>query len=121
MGRNYKIDREFALAVGKRLTALRKEKNLTQAEASEQMGVERTLLVQWENGVRTPDVDSWITLASFYGVSTDYIAGTSIHKEFKSFATSDKLDIDRLNDVGKSLLFDYYHMLLENDFTKKNC
>ncbi len=119
MGKEYGIDREYAIEVGKRLIGLRKEKGLSQVEACEKMNIDRTLLSQWEGGLRTPDVESWITLASFYGVSTDYIAGTSTHRVFKGFSTSDKIDFDRLNDLGRSLLFDYYHMLINNDFTKR--
>ncbi len=124
MRTNYKISREYAKQVGKRLVRLRNESELTQELAAEKMGIDRSLLSQFESGMRAPDVKSWILLASFYGVSTDYIAGTSTHRLFKGFSTCDKLDIDVLTPTARHLLFEFYHSLLNcpdmtNDKGKK--
>ncbi len=119
MGNDYRISREYKKAVGKRLADLRNELGLTQAEVAEQIEVDRALVSQWENGIRTPDVPSWIKLASFYNVSTDYIAGTSTQRTFKGSSTSDKLDLDKLSPFGRHLIFNLYHSLIEEPDTRE--
>ncbi len=113
----YQIYKEAPKSVGKRLEELRKERGISQQELADKIGVKRAEIAQWEMGARTPDVDAWIILASFFGVSTDYIAGTSSHRYFKGASTSDKLDLDRLNEKGKHILFDTYHRLINDDET----
>ena len=105
---------EAARAVGARIAELREEAGMTQEELAEKLGVVRSLIALGENGVRTPDVMSWKRMAEEFHVSTDYICGTSSLRTFKGASISDKLDLERLNELGRHMLYDYYHMLLEN-------
>ncbi len=109
------IDRESKRAVGERIAMLRKEMRLTQAELAERIGSERRVIAAWESGGRLPDVESWIKLAAEFGVSCDFIAGTSTSRVFKSKSLCDKIDLNRLNEFGRHMLFEYYHMLLERE------
>lgn len=109
------MPRETPKEVGKRIAMLRKENALTQDALADKIDVSRRLVAAWESGERLPDVESWIKLASEFGVSTDFIAGTSMSRTFKAKPLSDKIDITRLNDLGKHMLFEYYHMLIERD------
>ena len=54
--------------IGALLRDLRKEKNLTQAELAEKLGVSNRSISRWENGTTMPDFDLLIELADFYGV-----------------------------------------------------
>ncbi len=54
--------------IGELLKNLRKEKNLTQAELAEKLGVSNRSISRWENGMTMPDFDLLIELADFYGV-----------------------------------------------------
>ncbi len=54
--------------IGALLQSLRKEKNLTQAELAEKLGVSNRSISRWENGMTMPDFDLLIELADFYGV-----------------------------------------------------
>ena len=54
--------------IGVLLKELRKEKNLTQAELAEKLGVSNRSISRWENGMTMPDFDLLIELADFYGV-----------------------------------------------------
>ena len=50
------------------LKELRKEKNITQEELSEKMGVARRTVSRWETGANMPDMDILIDISDFYGV-----------------------------------------------------
>lgn len=59
------------------ITALRKEKKLTQARLAELCGVHQTAVSQWEKGRTMPDAESLKTLSEVLGASVDTILGTS--------------------------------------------
>lgn len=62
---------------GERLSALRKEKGLTQNDVSKRVGIARSTLTNYEKGVRFPKPKVLIALAGFYGVDREYLEGTS--------------------------------------------
>lgn len=108
------IESESAEEIGKRIAMLRKEKGWTQQELAEKIGTNRSSVAGWEKGCRRPDIDSWFNLALVFGVSTDYISGTSSQRTFKGNSISDKIDLEKLNDMGSHMLYEFYHMLLAN-------
>ena len=59
----------------KRLTELRKEKGLTQAELADKLGVLQRSVSHWENGTRECDFETLIKLSIIFSVSTDYLLG----------------------------------------------
>jgi transcriptional regulator with XRE-family HTH domain len=59
-------------------TKLRMERarvKLTQAQVASQTGLTPSMLCNYENGERTPTLQSLKALAGFYGVSIDYLVG----------------------------------------------
>ena len=50
------------------LKELRKEKNITQEQLAEKMGVARRTVSRWETGANMPDMDILIDISDFYGV-----------------------------------------------------
>lgn len=56
---------------GSFLKELRKEKELTQEQLSEILGVTNRSISRWENGVNMPDFDLVIEIANYFGVSID--------------------------------------------------
>lgn len=60
---------------GARLRALRKQKDLSQAEASRILGYSRVQVSNWEIERSEPDIQALGKLAEFYGVTVDYIMG----------------------------------------------
>ncbi len=50
------------------LKELRKEKNITQEQLAEEMGVSRRTVSRWETGTNMPDMDILIDISDFYGV-----------------------------------------------------
>ena len=63
-----------------RLLSLRKERRISQKEASAYFGISQALLSHYENGIRQCSIDFVIKAASFYSVSTDYLLGVSSAK-----------------------------------------
>ena len=60
-----------------RLKDLRSEKNIGQIELADKLQVSRGIISLWENGLREPTLTSLIRIATFFGVSLDFLAGLS--------------------------------------------
>lgn len=54
--------------IGCFLKELRKEKNMTQEQFAEIMGVSNRSVSRWETGMNLPDLDLLIQIADYYGV-----------------------------------------------------
>lgn len=59
--------------IGIFLKELRKEKQLTQEQLAEMLGVTNRSISRWENGVNMPDFDLVIEIANYYDVSIEEI------------------------------------------------
>ena len=74
--------------IGAFLKELRREKNLTQEELAEKLGVSNRSVSRWENGVTMPDFDLLIELADFYETDVREIldgerSGTGMEARYK--------------------------------------
>lgn len=118
-----------------RFSNLMKERGITQAEASDGIGVTRQAISLYATGKRTPDINSLYRICDFFKVSADYFLGlsdvrskdldiksiskktglnedsikmiTAFNNKEKPF-TSHTLNNSLLNDGLNSLLCDYY-------------
>lgn len=68
--------------IGKRLSNLRKEKELTQEEFSALINISRSTYAQYEINRREPDYEILKRIADFYGVTTDYLLGRTNKRNF---------------------------------------
>ena len=66
--------------IGERITVLRKEKDISQAELAKRMNVSRQAVSKWEQGSSSPDTDRLIQLAEILGTEVEYLA-TGVHPE----------------------------------------
>lgn len=64
-----------------RLLSLRKEKNLTQEQVSEEIGFHQRTYAHYENGSRIPTSFKVYYIAIYHNVSLDYIVGRTDKKE----------------------------------------
>ena len=62
--------------MGQIIRRLRKERNLTQEELAEQLGVTFQAVSKWENDNGMPDISQVVPIAHVFGVSTDVLFGT---------------------------------------------
>lgn len=60
---------------GYRLSELRRQKRLTQAQVANRLGLSPASISGYENNIKTPPPDILARLALLYGVSTDYLLG----------------------------------------------
>ena len=60
---------------GKRLKELRLEKNLSQKDLSKNINVGKSIISAWETGLSDPTLTNLISMAKFFDVSIDYLAG----------------------------------------------
>ena len=69
------INEQTVIFLRTRITELRKEKGLSQVALAKELGVDCSTIAKYETGDRLPDVVMLCKLASFFGVSTDYLLG----------------------------------------------
>lgn len=61
-----------------RLARLRKQRDLSQYELARALGYSRGQIANYEQGSRSPDLSVLNEIASFFGVTTDYLLGRDI-------------------------------------------
>ena len=64
-----------------RLKQLRLERNMTQEQLGEILGVKKYSIYTYEKGRSGPDIDGLIALADFFEVSVDYLIGRTDKRE----------------------------------------
>lgn len=65
------IQRTFA----ERLKDLRLEKNLSALKLSKELGVDDNTILRWEKGLMVPNIINLYKIATYFGVSADYLIG----------------------------------------------
>lgn len=60
---------------GEKLKELRIERNLGQVELAKNLGLSKGIISLWENNLREPKLSNLVSLALFFNVSIDYLAG----------------------------------------------
>ncbi len=58
-----------------RLKELRIEKRVGQVELANAIGASKGIISLWENGQREPKMSNLVSLAKYFEVSIDYLAG----------------------------------------------
>ena len=58
-----------------RIKELRVERGITQAQLARDTGLTISAISKWEQGSRVPSAMVIITLAKYFGVSSDYLLG----------------------------------------------
>lgn len=63
------------------LKELRTDRNLTQPQLAEAIGVSKGIISWWETGMSEPTASKIVKLAKYFDVTTDYLLGVSINKK----------------------------------------
>lgn len=61
--------------VADRIKAVREQRGLTQADLAKQLGITRSSVNAWEQGISVPSTQYIVELAGLFKVSTDYLLG----------------------------------------------
>lgn len=80
----------------KRLRALGLQKELSQLQLAEKLGLTKSTISAYENGQRMPSYEVLIGIANFFSVTTDYLLGQD---------QKDCLDLSGLTENEKYALF----------------
>ena len=80
------------MSIGTNISALRREKGLTQLQLAEKLGVSGQSVSKWENDVCAPDVAQFPQLAELFGVSIDRLYGFRLASGEEAEAIVDKAD-----------------------------
>lgn len=83
--------------VGKNLATLRKAKGLTQQQFAEQVHYSDKSVSKWELGYTIPSVDILMDIASFYGVTVDYLLHEQTTENLEKVAVKEKGEDQRQN------------------------
>ena len=83
-----------AAYTGNRISALRKEKNLTQEQLAEEIGSTNKTVSRWETGVYIPPAEMLLTLSQYYNVTVNEILNGQrlADSEFKAAAEKNVVD-----------------------------
>lgn len=81
---------------GMKLADLRHQHNITQKKLSEDLQINRVAIARYEAGVQSPTLDSLISIAKYFDVSTDYLLGFSEINE--NLYLSDTYDINNSSE-----------------------
>lgn len=78
---------------GNTLKTLRLQNKFTQAELAKKLGLTKSVISAYENGLRLPSYDVLIHIARIFNVSTDYLLGLEHKREVDlSGLTSGEID-----------------------------
>lgn len=61
--------------VSDRIRLLRERRGLTQSELAKQLGITRSSVNAWEQGISVPSTQCIVELAAIFKISTDYLLG----------------------------------------------
>lgn len=98
--------------MGEIIKKLRKERNLTQEELAEQIGVTSQAVSKWENNTGMPDISQIIPLASVFDVSTDILFG--LNKDGAEAAIEKVKKIAELADTNNDKRIELWSQLLQH-------
>ena len=97
--------------IGAFIKALRKEKNLTQAQLAEILGVSNRTVSRWETGSNIPDLDMLIILAEYFDVEIkelidgERIKGPEIYTEPENLQAAACYSKDREKSLIRKIYF----------------
>ena len=85
--------------LGERITALRKERNISQGELAKRLEVSRQAVSKWEQGLSSPDTNKLIQLARILDTEVEYLA-TGVHPEPGSVVLNVVETVERVEEKG---------------------
>lgn len=109
----------------RKITMLRKERGLSQKQASAELGISQALLSHYEKGIRECKLEFVVRVADYYDVSCDYLLGRTADKsgttisleelptEGDAAAGTAAVGGDALPVLSKKLIINSLHILFD--------
>ena len=89
---------------GSIISYLRKEKGISQKQASSDLGISQALLSHYEKGIRECGLDFVVKLADYYNVSCDYLLGRTSERDVITINEGTKKTITAENPSEKIIM-----------------
>lgn len=103
----------------KSICYLRKEKGITQQKLATEIGVAKSTICQYEKGARTPDNETLIKIADFFGVSVDWLLRfdekNKIHERYNRLQDLERETIENATTETEKTLLSLFNSLPEED------
>jgi transcriptional regulator with XRE-family HTH domain len=96
------VVRAILLLFNERLKYLREQRNISQQDLADRLGVTRSTVSAWEAGINEPVLKTFVEIATFFNVSTDYLL---------SLEKSLNIDISELNEDDKATMLNLLNRL----------
>jgi len=97
--------------IGERLAKLRKAKKLTQDELGNQLGISKYRMSMYENNKHTPSEEVIVSLAKYFDVSIDYLAG--LIDEPYSYHREDDVYVLKISKATPEIVVNVFTELVE--------
>lgn len=106
------------MSFGKRLTEVRKNKNLSQEDLAKHLGTKSPVIGRYERDEMKPSIDTANKLAEFLEVSLDYLIG-NMDVLLDTNTLNRILEVQQLPDDVKDKLFYFIDMTIRDYKAKK--
>ncbi len=110
--------------IGMIIQQLREESNMMQSDLAKSLGLGRTTISNYENNYSCPDLETLISIAQLFNVSTDYLLGISNIRSRASKSSEDEAKIilyyNRLDSENKDYICGEMIKLYREQKTAKN-
>ena len=91
------------MLIGKRIKDMRLEKGMSQQELGDLIGVTKVSVCGYENGTRTPSLETFCLLADIFETTTDYLLGREVpvvaEDSNEYIGSISKDDIEIINEI----------------------
>ena len=88
--------------IGNYIARKRREKNLTQEQLAERLGVSKSVISAYENEVHLPPYDVLLKLSRIFGVSTDYLLGATSNRTINVDGLTE-IQVEALTNIVREL------------------
>lgn len=105
--------------IGRKITQLRKQHNLSQTELAKQLEASRTIVGNYERNENTPSIEMVLKLAKVFNVSVDFLLGEGQIANYDKAVLKRIEDIERLDNDTKNKLFFLIDNVIQNFKTKQ--
>ncbi len=107
------------IAIGEKITQLRKQHQLSQAEFAKKIDVSRTIIGNYERNTNMPSVEILLKMANIFDVSIDYIIGEGQLSSYDKQVLKRIEEIELLDNDTKDKLFFLIDNVIQNFKTKQ--
>lgn len=110
------------LKTGEIVRALRKNKDITQEQLAEVLGISAAAVSKWESGLTSPDIQLFPILARYFHVSIDFLMGfsnTASEEEREQIYNEVTNSIQSASSDEAIDIWEYYNRQYPNDYQMK--